>query len=258
MSVAVTAPLSISQVLDKGFQLFMRSISRVWPLTFLAALLGAIPALLLAPHKTDGGATVGHPGAMFGAMAVSVLFSMTVYLGIVRLLNDIAEDRNQLSLSDAYFGGLRCLPAYLGASILFGGAVFLGCLLLLVPGIILMLSLSFYIFFIVLENAGPAECLKRSHKLVWGNWWRWAAIFTVSVVIFIGLYVMFGLLAGIAAHLMAGSDAKMAALIGQSVVQVIVTTVATPLLYAVQLIGFRDLQLRKGGDDLAARIAQAA
>jgi hypothetical protein len=258
MSAVVTEPLTIGQVLDRGFQLFKQSIPVVWPLTLLAALLSGLPALLLAPHKAANGTVDAHFGAMFGTMALSLLFTFTVYIGLIRKIDDIAENRNALPLSEAYFGGFKFLLRYIAASFLFGFVMMLGFVLLLIPGFILMLSLSFYPYYVILERASPADSLRNSHKLVWGHWWRWSAIFTVSVMLFAAVYAVLGVGATLLGHAVGGADSKFAGLIGSFCAQVVVTTIATPLLYSIQLIGFRDLQLRKGGADLAERIAQAA
>lgn len=51
------------------------------------------------------------------------------------------------------------------SSVLFGLAVGLGLILLVIPGIIFALKLQFYPYFLIDKNAGPFEALKRSWNL---------------------------------------------------------------------------------------------
>jgi len=258
MSIAVTTPLSIPQLLDRGFQLFRRVLPKLLPLTVLSAAVSGLPTLLFGPQKAATGAGLAHPGQFLGFMLIALVINMSFLAAIIRRIDDIAEERNVLSLGESYFGGLKVLPRLIMGMILYGLACTVGMILLLIPGFILMLSLSFFWFFIVLENKSATDSLSSSHKLVWGHWWRWAAIYTVALAILFALYAVFGLVAAAVAGKSAAGTAGTGLLLVQYIGQIVVSSIATPLLYSIQLIGFRDLQLRKGGDDLAARIAQAA
>src|SRR5688572_13927052 len=56
----------------------------------------------------------------------------------------------------------------------------IGFALPVVPGLILMVSLFLFLPAIVLDRKGPVESLNYSHKLVWGNWWRTAAVISIA------------------------------------------------------------------------------
>jgi hypothetical protein len=221
-------------------------------------MLGASPALLFPMHKTAHGPAQDHPLAMLGWMLLEVLLSLGIFVAVLRKIDDVAEQRNSLSLGEALVGGFKWFPAMIGGTLLYFLAVMCGMILLVIPGLIWMLSLSFFWFFILLDNQGPLEALKSSRALMRGNWWRWAAIYTVALIVFIGLYAVMALVAGLSSRAVAGGDISTGLLLANFITQVVVSSISAPFLYSVQLIGFHELQLRKGGTDLAARIAQAA
>lgn len=65
---------------------------------------------------------------------------------------------------------------YLLASILMGLIVFVGFLLLIVPGIIFSLMLAFTLYLVVDRNLGPINALKESRRLTRGNRWSLALL----------------------------------------------------------------------------------
>lgn len=71
------------------------------------------------------------------------------------------------------------------------GAVFLGYICLLVPGIALSLMLPFGYFFIMYEQAGIFDAFGRALKLVWGRWWHtFVTMFVPMILVSIGGWVV--------------------------------------------------------------------
>ena len=125
-----------------------------------------------------------------------------------------------------------------------------------------MLSMYLFSTAIVLDDKGIIESLKYSHHLVWGNWWRTAVIFTVPVVIIIGLYVLLGIVLSLVMATMAAgagtfnpSDLSQFSwfFFGEAIINAIVY----PLFYAMAVAVYHDLKVRKSGGDLEARLAGA-
>lgn len=77
-------------------------------------------------------------------------------------------DRNQLD-SKGLFGPGESLLRYIGASILFWIMVYLGLMLLIVPGIYVLLTYSFYGLVMVDQKLGPIAALKRSAEITKGS-----------------------------------------------------------------------------------------
>lgn len=69
--------------------------------------------------------------------------------------------------------------------------VFVGLVVLIVPGIYLALKFHYFPYFIVDKNMGPIEALKASGKLTRGNMWKLFALGLVFVGISILLLVIF-------------------------------------------------------------------
>jgi len=122
--------------------------------------------------------------------------------------------------------------------------------LLLVPGIILGLSLSFYPILIVLENLGGYTALKTSHTLVWGLWWRTATVYMVPGILMIIFYALTGMIG----YGLMDETAEPGAF---GIVDLVTNTLSglvMPYFYALAYVVFNDLKLRKSGDDLARRL----
>ena len=148
----------------------------------------------------------------------------------------------------------RLLPQVL-TFILFSVAVGIGFVLLVIPGLILMLSLMLCWILVVLEGKGPMAALVGSHRLVWGNWWRTAAILTVGFIVLFVLYVAVAFVVGLIVPLVGfGSDPFMVAFIGGLVINGILYLLITPYYAGLLLSIYWDLKLRKEGGDLAARV----
>lgn len=79
-------------------------------------------------------------------------------------------DRHQLSRTSLFDSG-EFLLKYIAASLLFGVMVYAGFMLLIVPGVYVLLTYSFYGLEMVDKNLGPIEALKRSAEITSGAKW---------------------------------------------------------------------------------------
>jgi hypothetical protein len=147
----------------------------------------------------------------------------------------------------------RALPLML-MMILFAIALAVGLVLLIIPGLILMVSLMFGMLLVVFEGQGPVAALTGSHRLVWGNWWRTAAILTVGFIIISVFYFAAGLVVGLAVPLFGIENISIFGLITGLLIAVLMSVVITPFYVALLIAVYWDLKLRKQGGDLAARV----
>lgn len=250
-----TAPQGIGQVIDSVFKLFRASFTSLLAIAMLGALVGILPLayLLWAGVFNDSAAfanMVRMPGYWIAVLCTFPL-TLIIYGAAIARGESVAQGA-RTSIGAAMKRGLSCLPAMFVATILFGICVAVGMVLLIIPGLILMLSLFMYQPAIVIDGKGIIESLKYSHGLVWGNWWRTAAVFTIAIII---IYVLF-LLIGVAAGLVfaaVGFDMVVAFLV-QAVTGLVAGFLITPFFIALYLEVYRDLKMRKLGGDLAARI----
>lgn len=249
------APRSIGGTLDDGFRLFKASYTQVFILAFVAALVGQIPSVMLGgtadPADPFGQFTVG----VGVAFVLAMLISAVVYGAIIAMINAVANNQ-ALSMSQAFAVGLQRFFPLVICGLLYTIAMFLGFLALIIPGIILSLTLLFGVYAVVTDNLGPIAALKYSHNLVWGNWWRTAAVVGVGTFILMAGMILVGVISGFAVAAGDGinPESVQSSPILNFVVLPLITAVLSPLFYAFVMAAFNDLKLRHSGADLAERI----
>jgi hypothetical protein len=244
-----TAPLSIGGVLDDGFRLLQACFTKVFPLALLYSIASVGPNWMM-PTPSPGAMpewSAGLGAAFLLAWALGLVF----FTALVASVEAIAK-RSQLSMGAALGLGLRRFFPLLACLVLFTLALLVGFVVFVVPGLILMVSLSMAPYLVIIEGMGPYQALKASHRLVWGNWWRTATILTVVLFITLTAYMLVGLLSGISASMGMG-DSGGGSLVYLAVAALI-SAVIIPLYYAFGLAVLHDLQLRKLGGDLDQRI----
>lgn len=252
-----TQPQSIGQVLDSGFRLYRACLKPVIPLAFVGALFTALPSLLMTP---PGDATAGSPpAAMSGAdavlMVVSFLATIVFFAAIIHSMNQTAKNE-PCSASAAFKVGLkRGVPLFFGG-FLYGLVVVMGFILLIVPGLILTVTAMLFSAAMIVDNLGPLDGVKKSHKLVWGNWWRTATVITVPTALYFALFIGAMIVFGVAGAAGTMDVSPTVASYGYALFTVVTSTLLSPLFYAVILTLYYDLKLRKEGGDLAARLTQ--
>lgn len=249
MYQAPATPLSIGGVLDNGFQLLKASFGKVIGLAFISAIIGSAPNLLLPqPPLTN------EPQLATGLLAGSLvagLISAMFYGAIIARIDAVIKSTEMSFMEAVKVGARRLLPLIL-CFIIYGLAVMVGLLLLVIPGVILALSLGMAPYLVVMENRGPIDAIKRSHNLVWGNWWRTAIVLTVIMFILFSVYFLVGMISGVSVF--AGSAELNEAGLLFNLIMALLSAVITPVGYAMGMALLTDLQLRKEGGDLEDRI----
>lgn len=282
-----TAPQVIGGVLDNAFALFKTSWTRVLGLALVAALGSATPTLfsnpfanfaaLLDPANTD-------PPELsvlrdLPVMLASLLVSSYCYVAVMARMHGVANGRTS-PLRDTLMLALRRYPALVGYALIVAGVFGVSALLavmlaggvvagvgasvpalvfalllgvvLFAPLLILFIYWYFAVFVIVTEGLGPVDALRRSFRLVRGFWGRTTVMVTVAYFVYLAIAALAGVIA-LAAGTVAGfSDlnVRLVTFVGE----VATGAATTPFLLAVSLAIFYDLDLRRGGGDLAVRI----
>ncbi|WP_129647603.1 hypothetical protein [Peristeroidobacter agariperforans] len=262
MAIQPTQPQGIGGVLDTAFQLYKSSLAVVWPIALLVTVLSLAPLFYLVftgiPLFDPTAAAAPDP-SLFTKIIVAVLISVipsTWGMSAVFLKQEAIGSGSDLATGSAFQVALQRLPAMIVAVILYMVAIMIGYVLLIVPGLILTLSLMMYMSLVLFERKGPVDALVGSHKLVWGNWWRTAAILTLTgilmMVIYLALAFVFGLLSPFIA--MAFGNALLVGMGVQLLSQAATNVLVMPFTCAVFISIYWDLKLRKQGGDLAARV----
>lgn len=263
MAIRPERPQTIGEVLDTTFTLYKAAIGSVWPLCLLLALASVIPAVYLyasvgtvVPNLSDPFAMLAvfdRPGYLLINL-LTVVVSAWCYSALFLKIHAVGVDA-QLSLGAALQTALGRLALVVIMFILAVLAIAIGMVLLVVPGLILTISLLVCLPLLLFEHTGPVAALTGSHRLVWGNWWRTTAIFTVGFLIVMVLYMAVGMLAGLIVPLVGfGADIVLFATVIGVVVGLLSNVILAPFFTALVIAVYWDLRLRKQGGDLAARV----
>jgi hypothetical protein len=250
-------------VLDTTFQLYKASVVKLIPLSLLTAVATSPPTIYMLVR----GGNFQDPVAMLemfrssgywltvlASWIASIWMMSTAYFKVAAI--GAGED---MGLGTALQKALGRLPALLLMTILFTIALTLGFVLLIIPCLILMVSLVLCFSTALFDNKGPVSALSESHRLVWGNWWRTAAILTVGFVVVLVIYLAVSLVIGVLSPLLvlSGGDVGtvvLVTMITSLLLGVMMSLLVTPLYISLLLAVYWDLKLRKDGGDLAARV----
>lgn len=102
----------------------------------------------------------------FGMSVIATLISSTFALGLAKIYLRFTDAEKPIF--ENLFDGLARLHIYIAAMIIMWIAVFMGLVLLVVPGIIFLLRLWFVGFVVVDERVGPLEAIQRSWDITRG------------------------------------------------------------------------------------------
>lgn len=249
------APRSIGGTLDDGFRLFKASFSQVFILAFIAAVISQIPSVMMSSGVTTENPLPQLTAGLGVTFVLAALASALLYGTIIAKIESISNNQ-PLSMSQAFAIGLQRFFPLLLCGLLYGIIVMLGTLALIIPGIILSLTLLFGVYAVVVDNMGPVAGLKYSHSLVWGNWWRTAAIVGVATfVLMVGMLLVGGISGfAIAAGGSVDPEAFQTNPILNFIVMPLISALLSPLFYTFAMAAYNDLKLRRSGADLAERI----
>ena len=248
-------PENIGGVLDAGIRLY-RVNFRV--LTTIAGLLFGTSLLGIDLMPADPAAsTLGELySPSFVALSLVGFFIATLaYAALIRQLKASASG-TPLTAGASVREGFGRMISVTVALVLYILLVSVGAVLLVIPGIWLATATGFAVIFAA-EGSGPVAAIRQSFTLVKGHWWRTTAVFAVIFLLIFAVSFMFGALPGAVAGYNAAANGEVSIRTFQ-LISMIGNTLASmfmmPLGFAMTFAAYRDLQLRKSGEDLEARL----
>jgi hypothetical protein len=264
---ALTQPSSIGRVLDSGFRLFAASLKPVLSLLIVTAVINVImqyamfqtmlPVQQFATEEEMAQHMAVVMPQILGTSLIMWLVSIILYNAILFRVGAVAN-RDNSDLYDSLITGIRkAIPVFV-AAVLYTLAVSIGFLLLVIPGLILMVTMLFFQVLIVVDDEGIIASLKRSHNLVWGNYWRTTAVILVPFFIIYALIMVVAIIAGSIGALSTPEVMHSQIQMTFGIVDIIIAVVSVlmvPLLDAVFIAQVNDLKLRKSGSDLEQRLS---
>lgn len=203
-SVALTEILPGSEPIDpmlclsRGYEIFRRQFGNILlvGLVYFACLIGlsivfGIAEVALAMMASPGNESLAEPSNAMRAVSifsqvVQQVVSIFLQLGMARVGLNLVSGK-EVSIAMLFGEGSKLLRA-IGATILFGVAVVIGLLLLIVPGVYIALRYGQFINAIVDRDLGIMEAFSYSSSITTNNRMNLFALALLSLLaIFVGL-----------------------------------------------------------------------
>jgi uncharacterized membrane protein len=118
--------------------------------------------------------------ALLVAFVAHALVWSGLQCGYLRLCLNLRKN-NQVRWSDLFSGFPRTIQMLL-ATVLFWMAIVLGCVLLIVPGVIIFVRCSLYAITLADQEVGPLRSLTSSYGMVKRHVWLAAGLASVSLL----------------------------------------------------------------------------
>lgn len=246
MSILSAKPRELSELLTASFELYTKSFTRIIGYALLAFvtnqlltefMLNAMPEAFnpnVIPDQQVEIISQAMPSLML-ALIISAVASCVFYGASIYRIDNLVKGKND-DFSGAMLFAVSKIPSMLLAGFLYMLVTIAGLFLFVVPGFIVMISLVFCWYFILLENKTAIDALTSSHNLVWGDWWRTNWVFFVPVLV---MFVLFFIIGAVAAFVLDPTSQAF------SIVSGLLGTIVAPYFYGIAYLQYHDLKLRK-------------
>ena len=252
-------PLTVTGTVDAAFTIYRRRFRDLIiiaaiilvPLTIITYLLNVTvfdTEVVVDPDTLD---MTGFWGALTGGLVLAVIsYAGTLIISgaVARTVGDEyvgVESEWQVSMRKA----LDRIWALIGASLLYALGVFIGFLLLVIPGIYLAIRWVVASVTVILEDRGPTASLGRSAELVRGRWWPVFGVMILGLIIQFVIGAIVGAIFG--AAIFASDDPTSAGVLAVSaVIDLLIGIFLQPFVAVLVTVIYFDLRVRKEGFDL--------
>lgn len=225
-------PISVGQVLSDAFSLYGANLGVLIGVGFVVALISGV---IIGILNDEGGAVV-----QFIAWVIQ-LVATAIYTGfVVKLVQDARDGVRDATVGQLVSAAMPALGALIINSILYGIAVGIGFVLIIIPGLILLTLWAVCQPSIVVEGRGPIEAFGRSYQLVKGQAWT---VFGILVCVFL-IMVVAAIIAGVIGAAIGG-------VVGAIIVSVLILLLFMPISALVASVLFFEL----GGGETAPAAA---
>lgn len=216
--------LDTAHVFERVFAIYRLQARVLLP---AAVILYVIPALLYL---------VGGLSVRALALAASIVAAVGYQGLVVQAVRDIQDGVRDLSLGGLFRSVSAVFAPLLWTAILVGLGVFLGLLLFIIPGLVLLTQWAVAAPVVVCEVRTAPQALGRSRELVRLNSWR---VFSVLVVAFLLVFIA-DLTLGSLANAISGSD------IAVAIANLIAGTLTAPVFALASAVLYLELLQLKG------------
>jgi hypothetical protein len=172
----------LSGVIGEAWQMYKTHWKHLLAIAFVIYLAAAIISAILGLLGTIG---------LYLALIVSIVALFLLQATLVKAVQDVRDGRADLSISETVNQATPFIGPVFLASLLAGIAIFIGFVLIIVPGLILITIWAVIIPVIVIERSGVMASFGRSRELVKGRAWHvfgtlvltWIILFVVDIIL---------------------------------------------------------------------------
>lgn len=169
---------SVKEALAVGWQTTKK---HFWFFVILLLTVGLINA---APSLLDQFFPGAGPALMISSKFVLWVLSTVAGMGLIRI--SLKLSRSEAAEFADLFSCFSLIFKYFLASLLYGLIVLGGLILLVVPGLIWAVTFQYYSYFVIDQELGPGEALRKSAAITQGARWD---LFKLDFIIML-LYVI--------------------------------------------------------------------
>src|SRR3954471_2197583 len=180
--MAMTATTPTQGVIGEAWGLYKAHWRHLLPISLVVYVAIAIVGALLA-------AVLTWVGALIGAL-ISLVGLFWVQGALVTAVEDIRDGRADLSLAETFSRVRPQLGAIVVAGILAAVGIFLGLVLLIVPGLVLLTWWVLVIPVVVLERAHAGAAFSRSRELVRGYGWNVFGVIVLTILLLLAFEIV--------------------------------------------------------------------
>jgi hypothetical protein len=213
----------LSGVLDEAWRMYKSFAKHLLAIAFVIYLGAAIIEGLLA--------LAGTVGFWLGFL-VSVVALFLLQATLVKAVQDVRDGRADMSIRETVSAAFPYLGPVAGASILAAVAIWIGLLLLIVPGLFLITIWAVIVPVIVIERSGALASFGRSRALVRGHGWHVFWTLVLVFLIMLAVNIVLGLIFRALPHVL-GSG--LSAIISGTLISPFLALVVTLVYY--RLVG---------------------
>lgn len=241
MTAPILRPLSMGEVLDTAFGLYR---NQFVALVTIAAAMQTLPGLLGVYIEVTGLSPLTHPLLFLLQFFLGLLFSSIAVVASTFVISGAYLDR-QVTASEAISRALPFLVPLVILSALSGLVIMVGFILLIVPGFIAVAGLALANAALVIETPiSPMDAMRRSWQLTKG------ARGKVITTIFVGSLLMVIPMMVVLIMGSIGSVLGFWPLWIAPVLTLALRIFIFPFVYAVVVVLYYDMRVRKEGFDL--------
>jgi len=209
----------LSGVIGEAWQMYKAQWKHLLAIAFVIYLAAAIISAILGLLGTIG---------LYLALIVSIIALFLLQATLVKAVQDIRDGRADLSISETVNQATPFIGPVFLASFLAGIAIFIGFVLIIVPGLILITIWAVIVPVIVIERSGVMAAFGRSRELVKGRAWHVFGTLVLTWLILFVFQIILGLIFSFVPYAVRGG---LASVISGTLVAPFIALVVTLMYY---------------------------